>query len=35
MEMFDIINYNMQNTINYLTEDQQLKIIRCYYEALL
>ena len=34
MEMFDIINYNMQNTINYLTEDEQLKIIRCNYEAI-
>ena len=33
MEMFDA-DYNMKNTINYLTEDQQLKIIRCNYEAI-
>ena len=35
MEMlFDIIDYNMKNMINCLTEDQQLKIIRCNYEAI-
>ena len=31
--MFDT-DYNMKNTINYLTEDEQLKIIRCNYEAI-
>ena len=31
--LFDT-DYNMKNTINYLTEDQQLKIIRCNYEAI-
>ena len=31
--MFDT-DYNMDNKINYLTEDEQLKIIRCNYEAI-
>ena len=34
MEILDIIYHNMDNKINYLTEDEQLKIIRCNYEAI-
>jgi hypothetical protein len=33
MEMFNK-DYVMKNTINYLTEDQQLTISRCNYDAI-
>ena len=33
MEIFNK-DYDMKNTINYLTEDEQLSIIRCNYDAI-